>query len=121
VADLADTILVQKISQLPEVGLVSISGGHRPAVRIHVNPNALAAYNLTMEELRSAITASNVNQAKGNFDGPSQAFNIGANDQLFSGAEFAKSSSLTATAPPSGFPTSPKPSTMSKMSTRPHG
>ncbi len=90
VADMADTRFVQKISQLPDVGLVTISGGQRPAVRIQANPTALAAYNLTLEDLRGAIVAANVNQAKGNFDGPHRAYNIGANDQLFSGAEFAK-------------------------------
>jgi len=90
VEDLADTRFLQKISQLPDVGLVTISGGQRPAIRIQANPTALAAYNLTMEDLRAAIAAANVNQAKGNFDGPGRAFNISANDQLFSSAEFAK-------------------------------
>ncbi|MRR51439.1 MAG: multidrug efflux RND transporter permease subunit [Rhodocyclaceae bacterium] len=90
VEDLADTRFLQKISQLPDVGLVTVSGGQRPAVRIEANPTALAAYNLTLEDLRAAIAAGNVNQAKGNFDGPSRAFNISANDQLFTSAEFAK-------------------------------
>ena len=90
VEDLADTRFLQKISQLPDVGLVTISGGQRPAIRIEANPTALAAYNLTLEDLRAAIAAGNVNQAKGNFDGPSRAFNISANDQLFSSAEFSK-------------------------------
>jgi multidrug efflux pump len=88
VEDLADTRFGQKISQLPGVGLVSISGGQRPAVRIHVNPTALAAYGLTLEDLRAVISAANVNQAKGSFDGPRQSYNIGANDQLFSSAEY---------------------------------
>ena len=88
VEDLADTRFAQKISQLPGVGLVSISGGQRPAVRIHVNPAALAAYNLTLEDLRSAIATANVNQAKGSFDGPRQSFIIGANDQLFSSSQY---------------------------------
>jgi len=88
VEDLADTRFAQKISQLPGVGLVSISGGQRPAVRIHVNPTALAAYNLTLEDLRTAMTSANVNQAKGGFDGPRQAFIIGANDQLFSSEQY---------------------------------
>jgi multidrug efflux pump len=88
VEDLADSRFAQKISQLPGVGLVSISGGQRPAVRIHANPTTLASYGLTLEDLRSAISASNVNQAKGNFDGPRQAYNIGANDQLFSSGEY---------------------------------
>ncbi len=88
VEDLADTRFVQKISQLPGVGLVSISGGQKPAVRIHANPTALAAYGLTLEDLRSAISSANVNQAKGTFDGPRQAYVIGANDQLFSSREY---------------------------------
>src|SRR5512136_1941514 len=83
VEDLADTRFAQKISQLPGVGLVSISGGQRPAVRIQANPRSLAAYGMTMEDLRTAIVAANVNQAKGSFDGPRQAYIIGANDQLF--------------------------------------
>ncbi len=88
VEDLADTRFAQKIAQLPDVGLVSISGGQRPSVRIHANPTALAAYGLTMEDLRTAISTANVNQAKGSFDGPRQAYNIGANDQLFSSSEY---------------------------------
>ncbi|MDD5167905.1 MAG: MdtB/MuxB family multidrug efflux RND transporter permease subunit [Syntrophales bacterium] len=88
VEDLADTRFAQKISQLPGIGLVSISGGQRPAVRIHVNPTALSAYGLTLEDLRTALAAANVNQAKGNFDGPRQAYNIGANDQLFSSSQY---------------------------------
>ena len=88
VEDLADTRLAQKISQLPGVGLVSISGGQRPAVRIQVNPTTLAAYGLTLENLRSAIAAANVNQAKGGFDGPRQSSIIGANDQLLSSKEY---------------------------------
>ena len=70
VEDLADTRFAQKISQLAGVGLVSISGGQRPAVRIHANPTALAAYGLTLEDLRTVITSANVNLAKGGFDGP---------------------------------------------------
>ena len=88
VEDLADTRLAQKISQLPGVGLVSISGGRRPAVRVQANPTALAAYGLTLEDLRAAIAATNVNQAKGSFDGPRQASVIGANDQLITSAEY---------------------------------
>ncbi len=88
VEDLADTRFAQKISQLPGVGLVSISGGQRPAVRIHANPAALAAYNLTLDDLRSAIVTANVNQAKGSFDGPRQSYIIGANDQLFSSKQY---------------------------------
>jgi len=88
VEDMADTRFAQKISQLPGVGLVSISGGQRPAVRIHANPTALAAYGLTLEDVRSAVSTANVNQAKGGFDGPRQAYIIGANDQLFSSKDY---------------------------------
>ncbi len=90
VEDLADTRLAPKISQLPGVGLVSISGGQKPAVRIQANPTQLASYGLNLEDLRNAITAANVNQAKGNFDGPHQAFQIGANDQLLSSDDYRK-------------------------------
>ena len=89
VEDLADTRLAQKISQLSGVGLVSISGGEKPAVRIQVNPTALSSYGLTMESLRGNIAQANVNQAKGNFDGSRQAYTIGANDQLLSSAQYA--------------------------------
>ena len=90
VEDLADTRLAPKISQLPGVGLVSISGGQKPAVRIQANPTELASYGLNLEDLRTAITAANVNQAKGNFDGPHQAYQIGANDQLLSSDDYRK-------------------------------
>ena len=88
VEDLADTALAQKISQLPGVGLVSISGGQKPAVRIQVNPTALAAYGLGLEDVRAALAAANVDQAKGVLDGPRQSFTIGANDQLLSSAQY---------------------------------
>ncbi len=88
VEDLADTRFAQKISQLPGVGLVSISGGQRPAVRILANPTALAAYGLSLEDLRTAITNANVNLAKGSFDGPRQAYSIEANDQLFTSSQY---------------------------------
>ena len=88
VEDLADTRLAPKISQLPGVGLVSISGGQKPAVRIQANPTVLASYGLNLEDVRSAIVAANVNQAKGNFDGPHQAYQIGANDQLLSSDDY---------------------------------
>ena len=84
VEDLADTTLAQKISQLSGVGLVSISGGQRPAVRIQANPTALASYGLSLEDLRTALSQSNVDQAKGTFDGVHQSYTIGANDQLIS-------------------------------------
>jgi multidrug efflux pump len=89
VEDLADTRLAPKISQLPGVGLVSISGGQKPAVRIQANPTQLASYGMNLEDLRTALVAANVNQAKGNFDGPHQSYQIGANDQLLSSKDYA--------------------------------
>ncbi|MBY0275511.1 multidrug efflux RND transporter permease subunit [Candidatus Binatia bacterium] len=88
VEDLAETRLAQKIAEVPGVGLVGIGGGQRPAVRIRVNPTALAAYDLTLEQVRAALAAANVNQAKGSFDGPARSFTIGANDQLLSSADY---------------------------------
>jgi multidrug efflux pump len=88
VEDLADTALAQKISQLPGVGLVSISGGQKPAVRIQANPTALAAYGLSLEDLRTIVGQSNVDQAKGVIDGPRQSYTIGANDQLISSSGY---------------------------------
>ncbi len=82
VEDMADTRLAQKISQLPGVGLVSISGGQRPAVRVQADPRKLAAYGLNIDDLRTTIGNSNVNTPKGNFDGPSRSYTINANDQL---------------------------------------
>ncbi|HWU60897.1 MAG TPA: multidrug efflux RND transporter permease subunit [Ensifer sp.] len=79
---LIEAKLSQKLSQMPGVGLVSISGGQRPAVRIHANPRALAAYGLNLDDLRSTISNLNVNSPKGNFDGKSQSFSITANDQI---------------------------------------
>jgi len=88
VEDFADTRFAQKISQLPGVGLVSISGGQKPAVRIQVNPTALSSYGLAMEDVRTAVAQSNVNQAKGTFDGSRQSYSIGANDQLLSSDQY---------------------------------
>ncbi len=88
VQDLADTTLAQKISQLPGVGLVSISGGQKPAIRIQANPTTLASYNLSLEDLRSTLAAANVNQAKGNFDGIRQGYTIDANDQVLTSAGY---------------------------------
>jgi len=88
VRDLAETRFAQKISQLSGVGLVSISGGQRPAVRIQANPRALAAYGLTLEDLRTVVAAANVNQAKGGFDGPRRASIINATDQLFASKDY---------------------------------
>jgi multidrug efflux pump len=88
VADMADTRLAQKMSQIPGVGLVRISTGHRPSVRIGANLHALAAYGLNIDDLRTTISNLNVNTPKGNFDGPSQSYTINANDQLHSPAEY---------------------------------
>ena len=82
VEDLVDTRLAQKISQIPGVGLVSISGGQRPAVRIIANPRALAAKSLSLDDVRVAIGNANINSAKGSFDGPYQSSTIDANDQI---------------------------------------
>ncbi len=90
VQDLIDTRIAQKISQLPGVGLVTLSGGQRPAVRIRANPKALAAYGMSLEDLRTAIGNANVNQAKGSFDGPARASTIDANDQLKSAMEYQR-------------------------------
>jgi len=88
VEELAETRMAQRISQLKGVGLVSISGGQRPAVRVQANPTALASYGLSLETLRTALSSANVNQAKGSFDGPDQAWTINDNDQLSSGAQY---------------------------------
>ena len=88
VEDLIDTRLAPKLSQLAGVGLVSISGGQKPAVRIQTNPSTLAAYGLTLEQLRTALLQTSVNAAKGNFDGPRQDFQIDANDQLSGSADY---------------------------------
>jgi len=82
VHDLVDTRVAQKLSQVAGVGLVSIAGGQRPAVRIQANPQALAAHGLNLSSLRQVIAAANVNQPKGNFDGPERSFMLDANDQL---------------------------------------
>src|SRR5262249_10717834 len=89
VEDLADTALAQKISQLPGVGLVSIGGGQKPAVRIQANPTALASYAMSLEDLRTALGQANVDQAKGVLGGPRQQFTIGANDQLLTSSQYA--------------------------------
>jgi multidrug efflux pump len=88
VEDLADTRLALRLSQLAGVGLVSISGGQKPAVRIQANPTLLSSYGLTLESLRATVSAANVNQAKGSFDGLHQAYTIGANDQLLSSSQY---------------------------------
>ena len=88
VEDLADTLLAQKISQLSGVGLVSINGGQKPAVRIQANPTAMSNYGLSLEDMRTALGTANVDQAKGSLNGSRQAYTIGANDQLLSSADY---------------------------------
>jgi multidrug efflux pump len=88
IQNLADTRLAQKLSQVAGVGLVTLSGGQRPAVRVQVNPKALAANGLGLEDVRTAIAAANVKRAKGSLDGPSRAYTIDANDQLASAAQY---------------------------------
>ena len=82
VTDAADTLLQPKLSEIDGVGRVTVQGGMRPAVRVRVDPARLAAYGLSMEDIRTAVAAANVNGAKGGFDGPRLAFALGANDQL---------------------------------------
>ncbi|HXC27367.1 MAG TPA: MdtB/MuxB family multidrug efflux RND transporter permease subunit [Stellaceae bacterium] len=89
VEDLADSRLAMKISQLAGVGLVTISGGHRPAVRIQADPRKLAALGLNIDDLRTTLGNANVNQPKGNFDGPSRSYTINANDQIQSASDYA--------------------------------
>ncbi|MEY2505501.1 MAG: multidrug efflux pump [Verrucomicrobiota bacterium] len=88
VEDLVDTRLAQKISQLSGVGLVSISGGHKPAVRVQANPTALSSYGINLDDLRATLTQASINQAKGSFDGPRQAYQINANDQLLTSNDY---------------------------------
>jgi len=88
VNDLVDTRMAQKLAQISGVGLVSLAGGQRPAVRIQVNPQVLASHGLNLSDVRSLVTASNVNQPKGNFDGPTRVSQLDANDQLKSAEEY---------------------------------
>jgi multidrug efflux pump len=88
VEDLVDTRLAPKISQITGVGLVSISGGQKPAVRIQANPTALSAYGINLEDLRNSLTGNSLNSAKGNFDGPAQDYTINANDQLLTSGDY---------------------------------
>ena len=88
VEDYTDTRLAAKISQLPGVGAVTISGGQKPAVRVQVNPTQLASYGLSLEDVRNALTATSLDTAKGSFDGPAQSFQISANDQITTAADF---------------------------------
>ena len=86
--DFADSILAQKLSEVPGVGLVTIEGNQKPAIRVQVNPAALSGQNLGLEDVRSAIAAANVNAPKGSFSGAHQAFTIGSNDQILTAADF---------------------------------
>jgi multidrug efflux pump len=90
VEDYTDTRLAAKISQLPGVGAVTISGGQKPAVRVQLNPTQLASYGLNLEDVRTALTATSLDNAKGSFNGPAQSFQIGANDQITTAADFNK-------------------------------
>jgi multidrug efflux pump len=88
VEDYTDTRLAEKISQLPGVGAVTISGGQKPAVRVQVNPTQLASYGLNLENVRTTLVAASLDAAKGSFDGPSQSYQIGANDQITTSADY---------------------------------
>jgi multidrug efflux pump len=88
VEDLTDTRLAQRISQLSGVGLVSISGGHKPAVRVQANPTALSSYGINLDDLRTTLMGASINQAKGSFDGAHQSFQINANDQLLTSKDY---------------------------------
>jgi hydrophobe/amphiphile efflux-1 (HAE1) family protein len=88
VNDLADTVLAQKLSEVSGVGLVTIEGNQKPAVRVQINPAAISSLGISFEDIRTALTLNNVNAPKGNFDGPRQAYSIGANDQIFSAEDY---------------------------------
>src|SRR5713226_9602266 len=89
VNDLADTVLAQKLSEVSGVGLVTIEGNQKPAVRVRINPAALASLGLGFEDIRTALTQNNINAPKGSFDGARQSYAIGANDQILSAQGFA--------------------------------
>ena len=111
VNDFADTVLAQKLSEVTGVGLVTIEGNQKPAVRVQVNPAAIASLGLSLEDIRTAFLPGNVNAPKGSFDGPQQSYSIGANDQIFSADDYSQSSSPTKTARPCGSATSATSST----------
>ncbi len=90
VNDLADTVLAQKLSEVTGVGLVTIEGNQKPAVRVRINPAAVASLGTSLEDIRAALTNNNTNQPKGNFDGPRQSYSIGANDQIFTAKEYGE-------------------------------
>src|SRR5712671_4731098 len=89
VNDLADTVIAQKLSEVTGVGLVTIEGNQKPAVRVRINPSALAGLGISFEDIRSALVQNNVNAPKGSFDGPRQSYAIGANDQITSAQEYS--------------------------------
>jgi multidrug efflux pump len=121
VEDLVDTRLAPKLSQLSGVGLVSISGGQKPAVRIQANPMALSSYGLNLEDLRTALTTTSVNQAKGNFDGPHQDYQINANDQLVTSDDYRKVVVAYRNGAPIMLMTLRRWSTASRTTSRPRG
>src|SRR5205814_3704981 len=90
VNDLADTVLAQKMSEVTGVGLVTIEGNQKPAVRVRINPATVAGLGVSFEDIRSALIQNNINAPKGSFDGTRQSYAIGANDQIFSAAEYGK-------------------------------
>src|SRR6478736_3854144 len=89
VNDLADTVLAQKLSEVSGVGVGTIEGSQKPAVRVQINPAALASLGISFEEIRNALQQNNVNAPKGSFDGPRQSYSIGANDQIYSADQYA--------------------------------
>lgn len=121
VNDYADTVLAQKLSEVTGVGLVTIEGNQKPAVRVRINPAALASLGLGLEDIRTSLVQNSVNAPKGSFDGPRQSYAIGANDQLNTAAEYARSSSPTATAHRCASAISARSWTVSKTSASPHG
>ena len=104
VNDFADSILAQKLSEIPGVGLVTIEGNQKPAVRVKLNPAALDAQGISLETVRNTIASANANAPKGSFNGSRQSFTIGANDQILSAADLRRSSlpTIPTTMPRSG-------------------
>ena len=121
IEDAADTNLAQKISQVTGVGLVSIAGGQKPAVRVQANPAQLAAYNLSLEDLRTALAAANVDQAKGTLNGARQSYTINANDQLLSSADYLPVIVAYRNGRRCALPMSPRSWTPPKTPSRPRG
>ena len=121
VEDLVDTRLAPKISQLNGVGLVSISGGQKPAIRIQVNPVALSSYGINMEDVRTALINTSVNAAKGNFDGPRQDYQIDANDQITVAKDYKNVLIAYRNSAPVSYEMSPTSSTASRTTVRRRG